>query len=224
MLFTSILFWFQSGAVSLTGVSLQGFQANIRTHVYEDLSVARTIELIMEGDNRESIRYKRDFFKKSGYEIVEKSSEHWVITKVYPTSNGRTEVFQDDLSKIFVERRGDQFLFQEEFFNRFIINEIDRSDLKNDRPAAKVLMADTRFEFKTVLPGRIDSINLGAFEERTATWIFDIEQLFQKDSYVMRAHSETARGEWQIWPLLLISFLLFVMAYLFRLKNKIRGV
>ncbi len=104
------------------------------------------------------------------------------------------------------------------------MKEIERSDLKNDLPAAKVLMADTRFEFITIMPGKIDSINLGTFDQQTATWVFDIEQFLQKESVLMRVHSITARGEWQIWPLLLISILLFIIAYLFRLKNKIRGV
>ncbi|HND77537.1 MAG TPA: hypothetical protein PLN79_09610, partial [bacterium] len=154
-----------------SGSTLVGYHAKIRTTVYEDLSVARAIELSMDADLKEAVKYKKDFFRKNGYELIEKNENDRltiVAQKVFPTASHRIEKYEDDLSAITVEKEGLRFSYREDFYTKMFKEEIERSDLRNDLPVAKMLMADTKFEFYITLPGKIDSLNSGEFDKAKA--------------------------------------------------------
>ncbi|HMV27593.1 MAG TPA: hypothetical protein PKA26_12005 [bacterium] len=209
-----------------SGSTLVGYHAKIRTTVYEDLSVARAIELSMDADLKEAVKYKKDFFRKNGYELIEKNENDRltiVAQKVFPTASHRIEKYEDDLSAITVEKEGLRFSYREDFYTKMFKEEIERSDLRNDLPVAKMLMADTKFEFYITLPGKIDSLNSGEFDKATAHWTYDVDELMEHKSMTMRAHSTADRGDIQIWMVFLIGVLLLLMAYLLRIKLRMRA-
>lgn len=209
-----------------TGSTLVGYYAKVHTTVYEDLSVARVIELSMDANLKEAVKYKKEFFRKNGYELIEKNENDrltLVAQKVFPTALHRIEKYEDDLSAITVEKEGLRFSYREDFYTKMFREEIERSDLRNDLPVAKMLMADTKFDFYITLPGKIDSLNSGEFEKATAHWVYDVDELMEHKSMSMRVHSTADRGDIQIWLVFLIGVLLLLMAYLLRLKLRMRA-
>jgi hypothetical protein len=203
--------------------ALSGYEANIRTVVYEDGSLSRTIELSLNPDNKESTKWKKDFLTKNGYRTEEKNSDdnfYLVAAKVYTPSKNNGMHFDDELSRISLQKQNDEFLYREEFLTAFVMNEVNASDLRNDKPAAKVLLADTQYNFYTTMPGKIEGISSGEYNKNIAHWNFDIEQLFNHPTLEMATTSSTAREENVNWLILFTGVLLLLISALLAMKNR----
>lgn len=203
--------------------SLSGYKALVRTTVYEDGSIARRVELGLNPDIKEAIQFKRNFLTENGYDVYEKttdSSFYLIATKATGAFNKNENVFSDGISSVTVRRVEDEFQYQEEFFTSILQEEVGKSDLRNDEATAKVLLADTQFDFVANLPGRIVSVNAGDFNKDEARWTYDIEQLFKHSSFVMEARSSIAREEALVWVVFLIGLMLMIIGVLLLLKSK----
>ncbi len=204
---------------------LSGYEANVRTVVYEDGSVSRTIELSLNPDNKESVRYKKDFLTKNGYRVFEKKQDDYFIviaSKVFTASKNNGTHFDDEFSRISLQRQNDEVLFKEEFSTSFIMNEVNTSDLRNDRPAAKVLLADMQYHFHTTMPGTIVGVSSGEFNKNMAHWNFDVEALFNHASLEMATTSSVARDDNVIWLVAFTGILFVAIGVLFLFKNRPR--
>lgn len=204
--------------------SLSGYKALVRTTVYEDGSIARRVELGLNPDIKESIQFKKNFLTENGYDVYERttdSSFYLVATKATGAFNKNENIFSDGISSITVRRIGDEFQYQEEFFSAILQEEVGKSDLRNDEATAKVLLADTQFDFVTKLPGRILSVNAGDFDKDQARWTYDIEQLFKHTSFTMEARSTIVREETLIWAVFLIGLILMAIGVLLLIKSKL---
>lgn len=203
--------------------SLSGYKAFIRTTVFEDGSIARKVELGLNPDIKESIRFKKTFLSENGYTVYEKatdSSFYLIGSKSTGPFTKNENIFSDGISSIRIRKSEDEFQYREEFYTALVIEEVKKSDLRNDEAAAKVLLADTQFDFVTVLPGRMLSVNTGEFDKNEARWSYDIEQLFKHPSFVMEARSSIARNEALIGAVFLIGLILLVMGVLLLIKTK----
>jgi hypothetical protein len=206
---------------------LSGYQADIKTIVYEDGSISRTIALNLNPDVKESTKWKREFFIKNGYRVEERNQDDdflIVASKVYTPSKENGTHFNDEFSRISLQRQADEFLFKEEFLTAFVMGEISASDLRDDKPAAKLLLADTQYNFFTTMPGKIAGVSSGEFNKNAAHWNFDIEQLFNHTVLEMATTSTIARDENVIWLILLTGVLLVTMGVLFLLKNRKQNI
>lgn len=206
------------------GTSLSGYKVYVRTMVYEDGSIARMVELNLNPDNKEAIQFKKKFLTDNGYEVYEKatdSSFYLMASKAVGAFTKNENVFSDGLSSIRIRKAAEEFEYREEFFTAMVVEEVQNSDLRNDEAAAKVLLADTQFDFVTKLPGRMLSVNTGEFDQEEARWRYDIEQLFKNPSFVMEAKSSVARDEALIWVVFMIGVLTMTMGALWLLKVNI---
>jgi hypothetical protein len=204
--------------------SLSGYKALVRTTVYEDGSIARRVELGLNPDIKEAIQFKKNFLSGNGYDVYERttdSSYYLIGTKTTGAFSKNENVFSDGISSITVRRIEDEFQYQEEFFSAILHEEVERSDLKNDAATAKVLLADTQFDFVVKLPGRIITVNAGDFDKDEARWKYDIEQLFNHTSFAMEAKSTTARDESLIWVFFLIGIMILFIGVLLLIKSKV---
>jgi hypothetical protein len=204
--------------------SLSGYKALIRTTIYEDGSIARKVELNLNPDNKEAIQFKKKFLTDNGYVVYEKatdSSFYLVGSKDVGDFVKNENVFSDGLSSIRIRKIEEEFEYREEFFTAIVVEEVQNSDLRNDEAAAKVLLADTQFDFQTKLPGRMLSVNTGEFDQNEARWKYDIEQLFKNPSFIMEAKSSVARDEVLIGVVLMIGLLIMTMGLLWLIKIKI---
>ncbi len=204
--------------------SLSGYKALVRTTVYEDGSISRRVELGLNPDIKEGIQFKKTFLSENGYDVYERSTDssyYLVATKATGAFSKNENVFSDGISSISVRRAGDEFLYHEEFFSAILQEEVEKSDLRNDEATAKVLLADTRFDFVAKLPGRILSVNAGDFDKDEARWTYDIEQLFKHTSFTMEARSSIVREESLIWAVFLIGLILMVIGILLLIKSKL---
>ncbi len=202
--------------------SLSGYKAFVRTTVYEDGSIARRVELNLNPDNRDAILFKKKFLTDNGYEVYEKSTDssfHLVASKAVGSFTKNENVFADGLSSVRIRKADEDFEYHEEFFTAIVVEEVKNSDLRNDEAAAKVLLADTQFDFSTRLPGRMISVNTGEFDQNEARWKYDIEQLFKNASFVMEARSTTERDETLIWAVFLIGAMMMTMGILWLIKS-----
>ncbi|MBL7994673.1 hypothetical protein JNM05_04805 [bacterium] len=204
--------------------SLSGYKALVRTIVYEDGSIARRVELGLNPDIKETIRFKKEFLIENGYDVYEKatdSSFYLIGSKTVGASTKKENVFSDGISSIGIRRVEDEFQYHEEFFTAFVMEEVKKSDLRNDEAAAKVLLADTQFDFVTTLPGRMISVNSGEFDQSQARWKYDVEQLFKHPSFIMEAKSSIKRDETLIWAVFLVGLLILTMGVLMLIKMKL---
>lgn len=204
--------------------SLSGYKALVRTIVYEDGSIARRIELGLNPDIKETIRFKKEFLVENGYDVYEKatdSSFYLIGSKTAGASMKNENIFSDGISSIGIRRVEDEFQYREEFFTAFVMEEVKKSDLRNDEAAAKVLLADTQFDFVTTLPGRMISVNSGEFDQSQARWKYDVEQLFKHPSFIMEAKSSIKRDEALIWAVFMVGLLILTMGVLMLLKMKL---
>lgn len=204
--------------------SLSGYKALVRTTVFEDGSIARNVELGLNPDIKEAIRFKKNFLIENGYDVYEKatdSSFYLVGSKTTAAFRKNENVFSDGISSISIRRVEDEFHYREEFYTAFVMEEVKKSDLRNDEAAAKVLLADTQFDFVTTLPGRMISVNSGEFDKNEARWKYDIEQLFKNPSFIMEAKSSIERDDTLIWAVFMIGLMILVMGFLLLIKTKI---
>lgn len=204
--------------------SLSGYKALVRTIVYEDGSIARRVELGLNPDIKETIRFKKEFLIENGYDVYEKatdSSFYLIGSKTAGASTKNENIFSDGISSIGIRRVEDEFQYHEEFFTAFVMEEVKKSDLRNDEAAAKVLLADIQFDFVTTLPGRMISVNSGEFDQSQARWKYDVEQLFKHPSFIMEAKSSIKRDETLIWAVFMVGMLILTMGVLMLIKMKL---
>ena len=204
--------------------SLSGYKALVRTIVYEDGSIARRVELGLNPDIKETIRFKKEFLIENGYDVYEKatdSSFYLIGSKTAGASTKNENIFSDGISSIGIRRVEDEFQYHEEFFTAFVMEEVKKSDLRNDEAAAKVLLADIQFDFVTTLPGRMISVNSGEFDQSQARWKYDVEQLFKHPSFIMEAKSSIKRDETLIWAVFMVGMLILTMGFLMLIKMKL---
>lgn len=218
------MFWLFSVLLQPTeDTSLSGYKVFVRTIVYEDGSIARKVELGLDPDTKESIKYKKKFLVENGYDVYEKetdSSFYLIGSKITEASRKSENIFSDGISSINIHRVEDEFQYHEEFFTSFVMEEVKKSDLRNDEAAAKVLLANTQFDFVTQLPGRMIGVNSGEFDKNEAHWKYDVEQLFKNASFVMEAKSSIQRDETLIWVIFLVGLLILSMGVLMLMKKK----
>jgi hypothetical protein len=162
-------------------------------------------------------------FKSNRYELTEQNIDNAYImtaTKTFSPS-GQNGVWTDELAERHVICRGDTFYYHEIFFNFLIHDEIAGSNLKNDTATAKVLMADTDYQFNTILPGLALESSTGQTLKDTVQWQYDIEQLFDKHTIMMSAAGVIDRDEDVGGAILMISVFIMMIAALLWIRNKV---
>jgi hypothetical protein len=207
-------------SLSDTEASVSGYKTKVRSIVFEDGSVSRSIQIVLSGESREGLAFKRQFLERNGYAILEKTVDDLPCleaTKLFVPSPTDT-VLADGFARIAVRRLKDSLFYREEFFTAILTDEVAATELKNDRATAKVLLADTQFEFVTLLPGRILTSSSGDFHQDSTWWSYDIEQLFNNRSFSMAAHSTIAREEELLWIVGLIAVLMMGTGFLLLIK------
>ncbi len=199
---------------------LTGYKVTVLTRVYEDGSLSVRYELNLDPDAAETIAHKRLIFSRNGYELTEQKKENAYIMTAARTFSPDGSPWKDEMSEWSVTCRNDTFYYQEDFFNFLIHDEISGSDLKKDSATAKVLMADTEYLFRTILPGRVLESSAGQILKDTVQWQYDIEQLFGRRTINMSASSRIERDEDVAGALMLIAILILAVSLLLWIRNK----
>ncbi len=201
--------------------ALTGYKVQVYTTIYDDGSAYRLIEINMDPDAHETIQHKRQFFSRNGYHLSEHSEEQGMVllaSRTFDANSVRNA--RDEFSEIGITMRGDSVYFSETFFTQIVSEEVKSSDLSNDLSAAKVMMADIKFCFHTVFPGRITDAGSGKNSGDTLKWQYDVEQVFQKPSLKMAGASVIQRGDELSWLTGLIGLLFIVIAGLIVLRQR----
>lgn len=206
-----------------TVTSLVGYKASIRTIVFEDGSISRMIRVALTAHQPDALAFKKEFLTRNGYLVVERTMDDMPAleaTKVFVPTRFEP-LLKDQVSHISVHQVQDTVFYHEIFSTVFLTGEVAASDLKNDLPAAKVLLAETEFDFLTVLPGKVMAAASGDFSQDSIRWNYDVERMFANASFVMTAQSSVARQEELIWIVYAIGIMMSMIGVLLLIKSHI---
>ena len=200
--------------------SIAGYKAKITTRIFEDCSLWRSVELDLNPDIPEGLVFKKARLEKYGYncrEIVTDSSLTLTAERVFLCATDSCE-FEDAFGSFRIRRIDNEILFREQFSNHFLMDEVQGSMVRQDTAAAKVLLADTQFDFKILVSGKMVRVNIGEFDRNSAWWRYDIEELYSHEFMVMEAVFSVERRDTIAYVGFFIGGILVVIALLFLLK------
>lgn len=202
---------------------LTGYKMTVIKKIHEDKSLSVRYELNMDPDAKETIEHKRNIFLRNHYQLIEEKKDHayyLIAIKSFPPASGE-KPFGDELAEFRITSRHDTFYFREHFFNFLLRDEVDSSSIRKDTAMVKVLMADTEYEFKTIMPGLITYAGIGESARDTALWQYDIESLFHRRTLSMTTFSCIHRDEDITYIIYLIAALLLAIAGLMIYRNRV---
>ena len=206
---------------SATDVSIYGYRVNVVTIIYDDLSVARQFEYRISADIFFSLEFERKLLEERNYKIhtTEIDEDKFLIAKaIHNPTNEYLNVYEDVFSTIQVEKENGKLVFHETFKTDFLQDKIDQSDLKDDLETAKIMMSDLRYDFISILYGKVTETSGGDFYLDTAKWSFDVEGLFNNASLSMGATSTIERHEQEYWIVAGIGFGLILIGFLMLMR------
>lgn len=203
------------------------FQVETTTTINKDGSAVRKMDIAFPAAMKEMLAMgdkspKKDM-ENEGWSVEEKTDEdkyHIIGTKKF----AKAEDITDDESTVTLEQKGSKLIYHETFKGKEAATKSSEEEEEGEEMGdemIKSMMGGLQYTFILVMPGKISNSNADKVEGNKATWVFDVDKIF--DEKVLDMHAEAAIGPaigLPFWAILVIIAVVIIVVIAAIVKSK----
>lgn len=198
------------------------FQVEITTTINKDGSAVRKMDIAFPVAMKEMLaigeKSPKIDMEDKGWTVEEKTDEdkyHIIGTKKF----AKPEDITDDESTVTLEQKGSKSIYHETFKGKEAATKSPEEEEEGEEMGdemVKSMMGGLQYTFILVMPGKILDSNADKVEGNKATWVFDVDKIF--DQEVLDMHAEAAIGpvgflpSWAILVIIVVVIIVVIVA------------
>lgn len=175
-----------TAAVAFTWILSGCFQTETWTTITSKGGMERKVDIQIDKANKDQLISKKEGFEKDGWKVseVEKDNKyHLIAEKKVDDANAFKSPFDD--TQIKVEKKDGKLYFTEIF---------DAKKSAGITDTNRTEWTGLLYTFHVTLPAKIEKSSAPKMDGKKATWIFDVNEVFDQGTFTMTAESAESAG------------------------------